>query len=204
MTTRPQLGFTLLEMLVAIAIFAVFSIMAYGALMFLLDSRGQVKQEQNFWYDLTHTMDRIENDLGHARTRTIRDVDGSVLPVFLGQPTDNRVLGNLTFEFTRGGIAQVGENKSPDLLRVGYRLSEHHLIRVNWPVLDRSPTTKPVEHILLDNVTAFEARFYSKSSGWTHNWPLSNNENSILPTIIEITLTIENRGDFKRLLLINR
>jgi len=192
-------GFTLLEVLIAVAVFAVFSTLAYGSLSRLLDSRDRIETERVFWRQLALTFVQIEDDVGNARTRTIRDVYGNPAPAFRGQPTDTRAVSEPSFSLTRGGIFVLGEGVHPDLARVGYRLTDGRLERLIWPALDQPAQIEPSPVTLFDNVREFRARFYAGPSGWADVWPTSGSSVTSIPLAIEITLTIENRGTFVRL-----
>ncbi len=201
-------GFTLLELLVAIGVFALFSAMAYGGLVQVLESRDRVDAERTYWTGLARAFLRIEDDLLHARARPIRDVDGNPRPAFEGRPTDTRALGEPAVEFTRGGVLNVAPGPHSDLQRVAYRFADGKLWRLTWPVLDRAPTTKPQESVLLEDVEGFEARFYGPAGGWLATWPAA--ATGTLPTAmpppsaVEMTLQLRGRGELKRVFLVNR
>ncbi len=195
-------GFTLIEILVAVAIFAVFSAMAYSGLMQLLATRDHISAERAFWQELPRVFVGLQDDLGYVRARPIRDIDGRSIPAFRGQPTDTRALGEPNMEFTRGGLLTVGESHRSDLQRVAYRLAEGQLLRLTWPVLDRAPITKPIETKMLDNVESFDARFYSPDGRWLDHWPPDGRIDN-LPRGVEITVTIAGRGKFIWLFPVN-
>ena len=211
-------GFTLLEMLVAIGIFAIVSAMAYGSLSQVLRGRDRVTAERKFWTGLALTFERLQDDLSEARPRTGRDIDGRTLPAFIVQPTDTRALAAPSLEFTRGGGLVMDNAVRSDLERVAYQLRDGVLWRLSWPVLDRAPDTKPVEAPVLRQVTDFRVRAFTPDGQWVDFWPtpslmsLTQNVNvpqnlsatqNPLPRGIEIKLTIEHRGSFTRLFLIH-
>lgn len=194
-------GFTLLEVLVAIGIFALFSTMAYGSLVQLLESRERVEAERLFWRELSLTFGRMQDDFAFARNRPVRDTDGGPEPrkAFLGKPTDPRALAEPSIELTRGGVSSIGH--LPDLQRVGYRLTEGVLYRIYWPVLDRAPTTQPIAVSILENVEDFKVRFYDKT--WTDDWPpLGQTSFPPLPRAVEVTVTHRTRGAYTRTFLV--
>jgi len=135
-------GLTLIELLVAVAIFGVLSVTAYAGLNRLLDQRAQLEHEREYWRDLSLMFVRLGDDLAHARDRPVRDQAGiDKLPALRGQPTDTRALGEPALEFTRGGELTYGTARRSDLRRVAWRLREGRLERLTWPVLDRGPVT---------------------------------------------------------------
>lgn len=191
-------GFTLLELLVAIGIFALFSAMAYGSLTRLLESRERVEVERLFWRELSLAFLRMQDDFSQARARKIRDTDGSELPPFLGQPTDPRALGDPNVELTRAGVTAVGDR--PDLQRVAYRLTDGSLRRLYWPVLDRAPTTQPITVALLGDIDELRIRFFDQS--WLDRWPPSSGSADPLPKAVEVTLVHRTRGSYTRTFLV--
>ena len=200
-----QRGLTLLEILVAIAVFAIFSAVAYGGLIRLLDSRDRIDAERVYWRNVSLAFLRIERDFSLARNREIRDNDGSKRPAFEGQPTDPRELGNPNVEFTRGGIL-VPNGSTADLQRVGYRFVENKLMRLAWPVLDRAPLTKPLSTPVLSDVEEFEVRFY-QNGAWIDRWPplgVSGATTPSLPPAVEITVALKGRGTYKRVFLVGK
>lgn len=201
MTQDKARGFTLLELVVAVAVFALFSIMAYGALDQVLAHRDRVQAEQEFWRALSLTFLRLEEDLAQARPRPVRDVDGEQLPPLRGQPTDTRQLAEPSLEFTRGGALVFGNGRRSDLQRVAYRLEDNVLLRLTWPVLDRAPQTEPVESPLIKDVETFTVRFYAPNGTWIEQW--SGDGPDKLPRAVEVTLELTGRGEFTRYFMVN-
>lgn len=192
-------GFTLLEVLVAVAVFAVFSTLAYGSLSRLLDSRERVEAERTFWRELALAFTQMEDDLSAARARTVRDVYGNPLPAFRGQPADSRTLGEPPLAFTRGGLFVLNESSRPDLARIGYRLRDGGLQRLSWPALDQPAQIQPQADTLLEQVTELRLRYYAPAGGWVDVWPPSGQTNTV-PAAVEVNLTLEGRGSFQRIL----
>ena len=195
-------GFTLLELLVAISIFAIISAMAYGGLARVLQDRDRLEVEHEFWRALSLTFARMEEDLSQARARSVRDLSGFTLAALRGQPTDTRALAPPNIEITRGGVLTFDAGARSDMQRVAYRLVEGTLQRLLWPVLDQAPQTKPLELPLMKNVESFQVRFYSPAGVWLDQWPVDG-ANDPLPRGVEIKLTLTGRGEFTRLFLVN-
>lgn len=225
---RPRAsGFTLLELLIAISIFAMVSSMAYSGLNHVLRARDRVEAEREFWRGLTLVFLRMQDDFAQARPRTVRDQFGNDQPAFLGQPTDIRALGAPSVEFTRGGVlvfdlpAEDDDPNAPDrkppprsdLERIGYRYNDGVLYRWSWPVLDRAPTTAPVETVMLRDVERFEVKFLNKQATsnlnqWLLNWPLPQAGGAPqslvdMPRGVQVELKLKGREEITRLFVIN-
>ncbi|MHB8536221.1 MAG: type II secretion system minor pseudopilin GspJ [Sulfuricaulis sp.] len=201
---RRSRGFTLLEVLVAIGIFALVSAIAYGSLVHFMDDRAHLDDEHEFWRQLSLTFTRMDDDFSQARDRTVRDPIGlpTPQPAFRGQPTDTRATGAPSVEFTRGGILTIGSALRSDMQRVGYRLVDGTLKRLVWPVLDPGPQTVPLEFPLLKNVESFRVRFFSAAGVWLDVWPPQGGQET-LPRGVEVKLMLKGRGEFTRLFLVN-
>ena len=209
--TRSAAGLTLIELLVAVAIFGVLSVTAYAGLNRLLDQRLQLEHERAFWRDLSLAFIRLGDDVSHARNRAVRDNAGlENLPALRGQPTDTRALGEPALELTRGGEPVYGAAVRSDLRRIAWRLRDGRLERLTWPVLDRGPVTEPIVSTVLTGVETFELRFYGAGGGATSTrWPapgtagaLSGTTAGSLPRAIEVDLTVTGRPRIMRLFLV--
>lgn len=208
MSIRPQNGFTLLELLAAMVIFAIMSAMAFGGLNYILDSREHLENERRKHQDVSLALLRMEDDLSQCRNRPIRLEDGNSSPAFVGREPDERALAEATVECTRGGQAIVGRLPTSDLMRIGYRLNdEQKLLRIVWPVLDRAPQTVPRSQQVLSNVETFSIRYFHNKE-WHRLWPLqiqsgTTNTAPPVPEGIELTIKQIDQPEIQRLLIIN-
>jgi general secretion pathway protein J len=200
-SSRRLSGLTLIELLVAVAIFGLLSVLGYGGLNRLLDSRERLAQEQRYWRELSVVFLRLGDDLAHARARQVRDEAGFSLPAFRGQPVDPRALGAPSLELTRGGEFDYQGARRSDLRRVAWRLREGALERLTWPALDRAPTSKPIETVMMRGVELFELRFIGDTDD-PERWPSSGHEHT-LPRAVEVTVSIEGRARYARVFLVN-
>jgi general secretion pathway protein J len=189
-------GFTLLELVVVIAIFAVFSLMAYGGLDSVLQTRRQVEMAQERLAQLQKAYLRLRNDLQQVSLRPARDGFGDVQPAV--RATDGGYL-----ELTRGGWRNPLYLRRPGLERVAYRYEDGELIRMSWRVLDLAQDSKPVEIALLDGVEEVRWRYLDASREWRSRWPMESPDAPPAamppPLAIELTLRIEDLGELRYL-----
>jgi general secretion pathway protein J len=97
----------------------------------------------------------------------------------------------------------LGEDSGPDLVHVGYRLRDGRLLRLVWPALDQAAVAEVREMPLLANATALETRFRAANGAWLDRWPVGTDLKEV-PGAVEIKLTLEGRGEFTRVFLVNR
>ena len=164
-----QRGFTLLELIVVIAIFGVFSAMAYGGLSSVLKTRRDLEIFAARTAAYQKAYQRLREDYLNASARGIRDGDGVAQPAFGYDGYYHRI------EFTRGGWSNPVALPRATLERVSYFLDDSKadnkkLVRRSWRVLDRAPQTQPVELTLLEHVEELKWRFMDRSQEWHENW----------------------------------
>ncbi|GAB3685620.1 type II secretion system minor pseudopilin GspJ [Salinisphaera aquimarina] len=160
-----QQGFTLVELLIAIAIFVVMAAMAYGGLSAVISSRETVTAALDRSKTMQMAVWRIGNDLEQIVNRPIRDSFGDSQPALAGSP-------DVGIQFTRNGWRNpLGEIRS-SLQRVAYRVDEDdNLVRDYWRVLDQAQDSVPVESTLVEEVSNVEWRFLDSDRQWQDRWP---------------------------------
>lgn len=193
-----QRGFTLLELLVAVAIFAVVSALAYEGLSQAITLRRRLDQERRTWQALALTFSEMRQDLAQARSRPVRDGTGMMTPAFVGVPQDETDYNGPLLEWTRGGALGPGTGPGSDLERVGYELRDQRLSRLVWSDLDRAPGTKPVRSVLVTGVRQLRIRYYGNNGQWSRVWPLPGGQITDLPRGMRVTMRLTGQGTITR------
>lgn len=197
-----QQGFTLLELLVAVAIFAVVSAVAYEGLSQAITVRHRLDQERRTWQSLALTFSEMRQGLAEARSRPVRDGAGVMTPAFVGVPQDETDYNGPLLEWTRGGALGPEAGPGSDLERVGYELRGQRLLRLVWPDLDRAPGTKPVKSLLLTGVERLRIRYYGSNGQWSRVWPLPGGQITDLPRGLRVTMRLKGQGTMTRWFLV--
>lgn len=196
-------GFTLLELLVSLAIFTVIFTVAYGTLSNILSGSESLSSEQQRWQRLDTLFQLLQDDLAFADERKIRDVDGQPLPAMIGQPTDTRAVSHPTLEFTRSGLSVLAGSRETGSRRVGWRLKDNAIYRELWPTLDRTAVAEPATARLLTGVESFEVRFLDSGGQWHSVWPDNRMANESLPVAVEVTVSPDKELTVKRIFRVN-
>lgn len=196
---RFKRGFTLLELLVALSIFSVLSVMAYGGLQTVITTKEATQKSADRIAEIQLLMMRISSDLRQAVPRKIRDEYGDFLAAM--QSSKN---GDETMAWTRAGYRNPAHLKRSNVQRVAYKLDRQKLIRMTWPVLDRAQDTEVIETEVLSNIESIEWRFLNDQSEWLSNWPEEDAKAGLypLPKAVEFTFELQDWGKVRRLILL--
>jgi general secretion pathway protein J len=193
--SRPR-GFTLLELIVVMAIFAVLSVMAYGGLSSVLTARERVLQSLERTTALQKAYLRLRNDLQQLRARPSRDPYGEPQPALA-------LLHDGSVEFTRSGWRNPLAHPRSALERVAYRLDpEDRLMRTRWHAVDRAQNAPVSEVVVLDQVESLRWRFL-EGKEWREAWPpaaaTATPALDAVPRAVELVLVLKDVGEVRLL-----
>ena len=192
-------GFTLLEVLIALSLFAVLSAMAFGGLNQLLSQHQQLQHKQQRFVDLQSAIQVLERDFSQLAPRSIRDAFGDPQAALKGSSSPEFTYALRTKTWFNPHHAQ-----GVLLQRIGYQLQGQKLWRSYHGQLDVAIGTTPVRYPLIDRVTAFKVRFLPAQTPWINFWPPLDSQGKAnlkkLPRAIEIELTTADLGTITRIL----
>ena len=192
-------AFTLIEVLVAMAIFAILSALAYGTLSQTLLSAEILGDRMDRLQALQRTIRMLSDDIHQLSPRPVRDELGDNFSPALSTGFQS----GFAIELTRSGWNNPMVLPRSTLQRAAYRIEEDELVRYHWTVLDRTLSNEPVAVVLLDGVESIQFRFYQANGEDIDQWPpLSQNGPAnmrLRPRAVEIILRLVDEGEITRL-----
>ncbi|MEE9310285.1 MAG: type II secretion system minor pseudopilin GspJ [Cocleimonas sp.] len=188
-----QKGFTLLELLVAMMIFSLMSVMAYSALANVFKSNEVLTEQEAELKKLQRSMMFIERDLRQLvlRSRSAGYGAPSLPAVSLGHDAEGVI------EFTRAGNPNPADLMRSSLQRIRYILDDNILNRLSWNLVDHIDA-EPIKMMLLEDVESLKFKFFD-SKLWKDNW----NSAIEVPKAVEMTLEHKKWGKIIRLFSID-
>jgi general secretion pathway protein J len=192
---RRAWGFTLIEMLVALAVFSILSVLAYRALdaVLALDERSANMLAED---SAKHrAMAILLQDFLHIRPRVVRDERNDYQRAY-------EVSEEYAVRFTRGGLPMLASIPA-GMQRIAYSLNnDKELLRWVWPQLDSTSDLQPQSQVLLIGVEEFVVEQLDESNSFVNAWPPVNEEIELdgLPKMIRLTIEFEDGSQLERLI----
>jgi general secretion pathway protein J len=196
---RKLRGFTLLEVMVAIAIFVVIGMLAMGGYNELIKQSDIVERNAKRTRAVQSAMQRLTQDFSELEPRPIRQPLGSSVDPALLSDSRTQELA----ELTRAGWSNPAGVPRSTLQRVRYRLEDNKLRRDYWVVLDRTLSVEPITTLLLDGVKVMTLRYLDANHRWHDQWPppgsAGPDTSRLRPVAVEINLELDDWGKLQRL-----
>ncbi len=192
-------GYTLIEIMVALMVFAILATITASAMYNAFDTRARINVKADQINKIQLALAMIEKDTVQAIDRSVVGNEMHQFPPFVGQA--NYV------EFTRTGFANPnGIEHRSTLKRVAYLCSGDQLVRRTWEVLDSPERHNHQDKILLDKLEkcsfAYLATNHQIFTEWRAYALQQNQKNENMPTAIQLTLTLRDLGNMSLLFII--
>jgi general secretion pathway protein J len=203
---RTARGFTLLELLLAMAITGLVSVMAYAGLSMATQAAERHGEAVRRLGELQTGVGWLVRDLRQLVARPIKDGSDELRPAILGTELQDELL-----ELTHTGWDNPRDQRRAAVQRVRYRLDpDGNLWRDHWLVLDRLDDEEQLQEVkLLTGVVRFELQFLQskKSTGttsplggdWVDTWPVEE-DSTELPLAVQFDLEMEGIGIVHRVI----
>ncbi len=198
MSRRISSGFTLIEVLVALAIFGIMTVLAYQALGQSLANVELLTERMDRLQGIQRTMSLLGRDLMQASPRPVRDLlgDGRIPSIRTSLNTE------FALEVTHGGWPNPAGLPRGTLQRVAWRIEDGKLLRYHWTVLDPTLANVPVITQLIEDVDGILFRYRTHGGEWTEQWPPQQVQGAVAerirPQVVEVVLTLPDEGEIRR------
>ena len=169
-------GFTLIEVLIALAITAAVATLAFSSLSAVLGSVESLRREGGRIAEVNRAWTVLTRDINQLVPRPVRNEFGAVEPAMASFDATGPGLN-----LTRAGWHNPNRQVRSTLQRVRYQLEDDILWRESYAALDRTEASEPQRARLLEAVESFELAFLSRSTplpqgdlntgGWLRAWP---------------------------------
>jgi len=195
---RGENGFTLIEVLVALAVFGVLSVLAYMSLAQTLSNSDMLTERMDRLQAVQRTMSYLSNELLQTAPRPVRaELGDEPLPAL-----QSSLASDFALQVTHGGWPNSAGVPRSTLQRSAYRIEDGELIRYHWNVLDRTVNNVPIGTVMLEEVESLTFRFLQANGEWTDQWPPLVAQGSpplrARPRAVEILLVLPDEGEINR------
>jgi general secretion pathway protein J len=194
-----QGGFTLMEVLVAVAIFVIVGALAFGGYNELSRQSDIVEAGAARTRAVQRAMQRLVQDFSMIEPRPVRQSLGDAVEPALRAEARSALLA----ELTRSSWSNPAGLSRSTLQRVAWRVEDGRLRREYWVVLDRTLTAESQSAVMLDGVRRAQLRFMDANLSWHEQWPplgySAPEAPRVRPIAVEITLELEDWGEIVRL-----
>lgn len=192
-STNQQRGFTLLEVLIALALTAGMSLMCWQVLHGVLLTSATIKQQSTRFTQLQFAVTLLERDFSQAiLPSTARNHQAAMSSV------KQKLLSESQGHFVRHNWLNPGARlPRTELEEVAYRLSQGSLERISFRYPQQGDNTTPTIIPLLSGVESFHIAYY-RDGKVMDRW----NMFSVLPDSVMITLRLAGVGEIYRHIIV--
>lgn len=185
---HKQCGFTLLEILIALALTAGLSLMCWQVLHGVLLNGAAIRQQSTRFTQLQFAVALIERDFSHAVQPSISRSQQST------PDTPNKTQAH----FLRHNWLNPGALlPRTELEEVAYQLNEGRLERLSFHYPPQGKNRAPTMTTLLTGVESFHISYYHEGKV-TERWNMFN----ALPDSVNITLRLTDIGEIHRRIIV--
>lgn len=192
-------GFTLIEILIALAVFSILATMTSSAIYEAFNTRARVTLQADRLSSLQLAIAIFNQDTQQIVARTVRGKKMHIAAAFIGQ--------RHYLEFTRGGHANPqGLERRSTLTRVAFLCQGSQLIRRHWDTLDGPSHQAFQDKILLEHLSQCQFAYLNKHQQILPDWMgdalQENQKESMLPAAIQFTAHVAPWGKLSLLFMI--
>ena len=186
-------GFTLIEVLLSLMVFALLGVAIHGVLSNTIKGHENIQTQNSALTQLQRVFTMMESDIVQMAQRQIRLDGEQPIKVFFRSGEYMFDSESIGFGLVRDGWTNPGMVlPRSELQPVAYRVVENHLQRLYFNFVDNESGTEPKVQVLLPGVTALTIQYFSKDE-----WFDTLTEQRI-PRLIKVGIETESYGLIER------
>lgn len=193
---QRQSGFTLIEIVISLFIFAVLSVMAWQGLYQVVQVEERSREQSVEQNELGGAWAILVQDLLHLRSRAVRNGFGDVEAAYTTAIQPYEVI------FSRGGLPVIPDIIPTGMQRVAYMVSQdQELVRRTWPLLDGYQTEEGRDQVILHGVESILFEQLDAGNYYQPNWPPINETVGPrqVPRMLRVTLSMVSGDQMDRI-----
>lgn len=192
-------GFTLIEILIALTVFAILATITSSSLYYAFNARTRVNAQAEQLNTLQLAVSIIQQDISQTVERAVRGNEMRLFPVFVGQTQ--------YLEFTRdGSVNPQSVDKRSTLKRVALVCEDGKLLHRTWNSLDPADRNIYADKGLLDNLTDCHFNYLNQNlevlNEWREQAVTQNQRKEPFPKAIQVNVTLKEWGKMNVLFII--
>ncbi|WP_394228361.1 type II secretion system minor pseudopilin GspJ [Pseudoalteromonas spongiae] len=192
------LGFTLIEVLVALAVLAMVTLASHQILSTAINANQNSKEKVAEIGAMNTVFRMMQQDFTQLALRNTRNESGDSLELFL-------MADRFLFDSQYHGVAGVRDGWSnpvnllprSELQLFSYVVEEDNLVRKYRIYVDSLDGTEPKSQVLLEDIKDFTISFRGNNDKWEENWT-----NPSLPKAIKVEIALADEIIVSRILLL--
>lgn len=187
---RGNRGFTLIEVLVALALLVILSGALYGTFFSVTKARERGAERMDVRRELSSTLALVRSELASTYFKSGSKYGTNALSEFVVEDRDTFGKPSSLLQFTALASPRVDTPPSSDLIAVRYLVKEKEGggLTLTREAKDRYLSTKSLPYPVMDDLEGFLVECYDGAK-WVKSW--DTQLNTRLPDCVRVTVTLK-------------
>lgn len=189
-------GFTLIELMVALFIYTILSMLLMSGLKSVINAQNGTEIKAEKLHVIQRGMLVLSRDLEQIINRPITNADGTEEPGFIG------TIKSLTVTHLGSGDPS-GQSLKSNMQRISYAYYDQALWRHVASALDQTVKVEIKKRPLFPGLSKMTFQYLDSEKHWQSVWPSGDNDADQLPKAIKVSLTFKEWGTLSQIYVVN-